>query len=238
MEIKVKETIVAVAVAFFAAIAYARADTSYLLIQGPFGAAGAIETFQWQVNYPAGDLETGQDLLNVIFGSPSFSGTYYTDPYGNPYPYWTAGNGTQGAGYVDYPQYDGLFLASVTLDSTTVLQDPSYSPGWNYYVAGGGSNYGTGYTNGTWTYSNDGLDSRSLTFPGNDSDSFDAWVFGSTDDPPAVQGANYAPTAADFANATVITIVPEPGSAALLLFAAGGILATFKGRRAQRQPQP
>jgi len=233
-----KKQIFALALALFAAFTGLHAQTgavsgttSYLLIQGPFGPDDAEETFKWQVNYPTGYLQSGQGLLNAVFGSPSFNGTYYTDPYGNSYPYWTAGNSTQGDGLIYYPQYGVFFLASVTLDSTTVLQDPSYSPGWNYYVAGGGSNYGVGYPNGTWTYSNDGLGSRALAFPNNGSDSFDAWVFGSTDNPPAIFGDDNDPTAADFADAIVINIVPEPGSIALLALGAGGMLAVYRRRR-------
>lgn len=229
-----KKQLFALATAFFAILVNLRADTSYLLIQGPFGPDDAEETFKWQVNYPAGDLQDGQDLLNAVFGTPSFNGSYYTDLYGNSYQFRTAGSSAQADGFVYYPQYGGLYLASITLDSTTLLQDPSYSPGWNYYVAGGGSNYGAGYANGTWTYSNDGLASRSLTFPDNNSDSFDAWVFGSTDDPPAVAGDDNDPTAADFAGATVINVVPEPSGIVLAALGIAGLLARHWKRRVRR----
>jgi hypothetical protein len=249
-------------VALFAALTGVRGQsgavsgtTSYLLVQGPFGASNAEETFKWEVNYQAGDLQTGQNLLNVVFGVPIFSGSDYTDLYGDTYPYWTSGNSTQGAGYIYYPQFGQFLLASITLDSVTVLQDPSYSPGWNYYVAGGGSNYGDGYANnGSWTYSADGLGSRSLTPPDAASDgssqpgSFDGWVFGDTDygatstidngtvggtndDGSASSGIN-APFVANFADATLID-VPEPGSAVLLILGAGGMLLLCKRQCAQ-----
>ena len=236
METKIKSIIMWVA-AFFAALASVRADTSYLLLQGPFGSGGAEETFQWQINYPTGELVSGMDLLNTILGSPSFSGSNYPTYFGSLQPYWIAGNSTQGAGYINYSGtattgstlLTNPFLAAVTLDSTTVAQDSEYINIWNYYVAGGGSNYGAGYANGAWLYSNDGLLSRSLV-----NGSFDAWVFGSVYDLSGVDGANNAPTAADFSGATVITVVPEPGGAALQLSGMGGVLALYGGARPRR----
>ena len=58
-----KKKTITLAVALFAAVAGLRADTSHLLIQGPFGAGGTEATFKWQVNYGAGVLLNGQDLL-------------------------------------------------------------------------------------------------------------------------------------------------------------------------------
>jgi hypothetical protein len=239
-----KKTIIALAVAYMATLTGLRADTSYLLIQGPFGAGGGTDTFEWQVNYQAGALLTGQALLNSIFGQPALNGTY-SDGFGGTYNYYAAGNGTQGAGYIDFGSNPGQltepFLTSVTLNSTTVAQDPSYSPGWNYYVAGGGPDNGAGYSDGAWTYSNDGEMGRTLA-----NGSFDAWVFGATypaatiddgtvgginDDGSASTGVN-APTVADFAGATVIEVVPEPGSAALLIVGAAGLFKLYPRRRA------
>ncbi len=213
----------AAAASFLALAGIGRADTSdasYLLFQGSFG------DFEWQYHYEASTPETGQDLLNAVFGTPVLSSSTYTDGFGSTYSYYTAGNAAQGAGYIDFGG-GSLFLVSVTLDSTTIAQDPSYSPGWNYYVAGGGSNYDTGYDPTTWSYSNDGLDTRSLA-----DGSFDAWVFGSTDNPPAVSGSNSTPTAANFAGAPVVGVIPEPGSGTFLLIAmAGGVAFQILRRR-------
>lgn len=230
-----KKLHIIIAAAFFAALTGAYADTSYLLIQGPFGLGGTGETFKWQVNYPTGYLLSGLDLLSALFGSPSLDGTY-TDGFGGTYNHYAAGTTTQGAGYIDFGtnpnQLTAPFMISVTLASTTVLQDPSYSPGWNYYVAGGGSNNRSGYANnGAWTYSNDGEMARTLA-----DGSFDGWVFGSTF-PPAtiqVQGGANTPTLQDFVGATVLN-VPEPGSVALLLIGAGGMLVLGKRRCAERR---
>jgi len=223
---------------FFATLAGTRADTSYLLIQGPFGSGSTTETFEWKVNYQAGTLITGQDLLDAVLGSTTPDGTY-TNAFGRTYNYYTAGNSVQGAGYLDYSGTTSTvltdpFLASITLGSTTVAQDTSYIDGWTYFVAGGGSNFGSGYpNNGTWTASNDGTASRSLV-----NGSYDAWVYGLNDPygPPyvSVQGANCAPTPADFTSATVIT-VPEPRGVVLLIFGAGGMLA-YCGRRQRIRP--
>ena len=66
-----KKKTITLAVALFAAAAGLRADTSYLLIQGPFGAGSTEATFKWQVNYGAGLLVNGQGLLNTVFGTPA-----------------------------------------------------------------------------------------------------------------------------------------------------------------------
>jgi len=217
------------AILFLAGHTMVRADTSYLLIQGPFGSGGAEETFQWRVNYQAGLLVDGEDLLTAVFGPTALDGSYM-DEYGGTYPYLTASSGGQAMGAIDF--YGSPFVISFTLNSTTVAQDPSYSPGWNYYVAGGGDNGGAGYaSDGTWDYSNDGLDSRTLA-----DGSFDAWVFGSTDNLPMIDGQANAPTAADFASATVVNIVPEPSTTGLLVLAAVGIVAACGWWISRRQP--
>jgi hypothetical protein len=219
--------------------AVAQTDTSYLLIQGPFGSGGSTETFLWQINYQNGVLLTGQDLLTAVLGSTSLDGTY-TDGFGSTYNYYTSGNSTQGAGFIDFgynpTQLTEPFLVSITLGSTTVAQATDYSTGWNYYVAGGsgaeGPNDdgdGTPYPGGTWTVSNDGAISRTLS-----NGSFDAYLYGDTTYgdpvPPIVGGTDaYAPTTSNFAGATV---VPEPDSTALLLLGAGGILVFLKKQRA------
>jgi len=199
--------------------AVAQTDTSYLLIQGPFGSGGSTETFLWQINYQNGVLLTGQDLLTAVLGSTSLDGTY-TDGFGSTYNYYTSGNSTQGAGFIDFGY------------NPTQLTEPF----WNYYVAGGsgaeGPNDdgdGTPYPGGTWTVSNDGAISRTLS-----NGSFDAYLYGDTTYgdpvPPIVGGTDaYAPTTSNFAGATV---VPEPDSTALLLLGAGGILVFLKKQRA------
>jgi hypothetical protein len=227
-----KKKIITLASALFVTFTGLRADTSYLLIQGPFGAGGTLETFQWQVNYQIGALAwTGQDLLTAVFGTPTLNGTYAFDSTLN---YYKAGNSTQGVGYIDFGSQTtsppstpvSPFVVSFTLGSNTVAQDPSYSPGFNYYVAGGGS--AQTYPNaGAWTYSGDGLTTRTLA-----NGSYDAWVYGNTYPAATVAGAGNAPTTADFAGATVINVVPEPTGAALLLLGAGGLCAFSKRRRA------
>ena len=198
---------------------FAMADTSYLLVQGPFGDGGSLETFEWKVNYNSGTLITGQQLLNVVFGVPVDANTLYG---GNEV--FTATNNLIGAKYIDFGG-GSLFTISYTLGGSTVEQDPNFSPGWNYYVAGG-SGTGGSYTSGSWAYSNDGLSTRTLT-----DGSFDAWSFGATypNDPIMNGDTTYAPTANNFASATVINVVPEPGSLAFL--AAGGLLLVRRRRR-------
>jgi len=220
-----KKQIITLAVAFFAALTCLRADTSYLLIQGAFGPGGTEETFKWAVTYPTGYAISGQDLLTAVFGPATLNGTY-SDDFGGTFPYYTAGNGTQGASYIDFAGGFGApFLASVTLNSTTVAQDTSYNSTWSYYVAGGGSNLGNGYDNsGAWTFSQDGSLVRTPV-----DGSFDAWVFGPFG--VTVDGEGNTPTAENFAGATALSI-PEPGSTTLLLVGAGGLLAYFKKRRA------
>jgi hypothetical protein len=251
---KLKKQIIALTVALFATITGLHADVSYLLVQGPFGSSGTEKTFEWQVNYPTGYLQTGQDLFTAVFGSPSLDGTY-TDAYGTPYNYYTAGNSTQGIGYIDFGSTTSSppsipvspFAVSFTLGSTRVTMDSSYSPGWNYYVAGGGgpngadypSPLGVPYPDGSWDYSNDGALSRTLA-----NGSFDAWVFGGTypaatidngtnggtnDDGSTSTGTN-SPTTVNFATAKMLN-VPEPGSATLLLSGAGVMMVLLKRRR-------
>ncbi|MGB8352580.1 MAG: PEP-CTERM sorting domain-containing protein [Chthoniobacteraceae bacterium] len=231
-----KKLLIIIAAAYFAVLAAAQADTSYLLIQGAFGDGGSTETFLWQVNYQAGTLVTGQDLLTAVLGSTSLNGTY-ADGFASTYNYYTSGNSTQGAAFIDFGSSTSSppaqpvtpFVVSFTLGGTTVAQDPSYSPGWTYYVAGGAGtngsdNLGGAYPDGTWSFSDDGGYNRTLT-----NGSFDGYVFGSTSDSPSIAG--FDPTVTDFAGATVINVIPEPRSTALLIFGAGGMLLLLKKRR-------
>lgn len=226
-----KKKIITLAVALFAAAAGLRADTSYLLIQGPFGPLNAELTFKWQVNYQAGLLISGQDLLNSVFGTPALNGTY-TDAFSGQYDYYTAGNAVQGAGFIDFGTTPGTltspFLISITLGSVTATMNPSYNPGFTYYVAGGGG--ALPYPNGgAWTSSQDGTATRTLA-----NGSYDGFVFGSTtfNSEAQISGPTNTPAAPNFAAATMINAVPEPASAALLLLGALGLLARPKRCRA------
>jgi len=219
-----KKHLFSLALLVLASLARVQADTSYLLIQGPFGSGGAEQTFKWQVNYRTGQLTTGLDLLSAVFGSPSHSGSF-NDDFGGTYDQWVAGNGTQGMSLIDFNNNNlsAPFTISFTLASKTVVMPPDYSLTWSYYVAGGGSNLGNGYDNaGNWTFSQDGSLARTLV-----DGSFDSWVFG--DFTAAIDGAGNTPTTSNFSGATVIN-VPEPTGAAMLVFGAGG-LALFRRRR-------
>lgn len=203
---------------------FAMADTSYLLLQGPFGDGGSLQTFQWQVNYTHGTLTTGEDLLNVVFGVPVDAGTLYQSTY----EIFSAGNNVQGAHYIDFGTGgSSLFTISYTMGGTTVEQSAAWDPSWNYSVAGGaGGNHGGNYDSGSWIYSDDGISTRTLS-----DGSFDAWSFGENfPAAPIVNGTTtYAPTSGNFASATVINVVPEPGSLAFL--SAGGLLLVRRRRR-------
>ena len=202
---------------------FACADTSYLLVQGPFGSGNTVETFEWKVLYAHGSLTTGLDLLNVVFGHPTDTGNLYEGTY----EIFSASNNLQGASYIDFGSGgSSLFTISYTLDNKTVQQDDSFDPAWNYYVAGGsGSGQGGSYTSGSWTYSNDGVNTRALG-----DGSFDAWSFGENFPPDAIAGGTgaNAPTPSDFAGATVINLVPEPASTAFLSI---GALLLIRRRR-------
>jgi len=201
------------------------ADTSYLLIQGPFGASSTTETFEWKVNYAHGSLTTGMDLMNAVFGTPIDTGNLYQSTY----EIFSAGNNIQGANYIDFNTTPGdpgtsLFTISLTLGGTTVQQTDAFDPSWNYYVAGGAGSGNAGpYPSGSWTYANDGLNSRALS-----DGSFDGWVFGDPSVPVTISGLSPTPT--DFAGATVVNfgVVPEPSS---LVFLSVGALLFLRRRR-------
>jgi hypothetical protein len=199
-------------------------DTSYLLLQGPFGSGDSVENFMWKVIYQPGSLSTGQDLLNAVFGTPVDTNTTYTDGFGSQFEVYKSSS-TQGAAtYINFGTSSAqvLFTIQFTLDGTPVLQDSSYSPGWNYYVAGGGGSQI--YADGVWTYSNDGLGTRLLA-----NDSFDAWAYGATFPPDPIAGAANSPVDQDFASATVLNLVPEPASASFLLV--GALVLGMRRRR-------
>lgn len=192
---------------------------SYLLVQGPFGAGDAVETYKWKVNYDPGQLVTGQDLLNVVFGIPADSGTNYTDGFGGTNPYFVSSNGSQlGAGYINFSF--GPFLESFTIKGKKVAQSIFYSPSWSYYNGGGV------YPNENWFASDTGTGSRNLT-----NGSFDGFVFGTDSGdpnyvPPAIVGTENSPQVTNFLSATLIDIsgAPEPGRTFLLLIGAGSLV--------------
>lgn len=214
---------IAATTVFFTRLACA--DSSYLLIQGPFGAGSTTETFEWKVNYAHGSLTTGMDLLNAVFGTPTDTGTLYQSTY----EIFSAGNNIQGAQYIDFNLTPGdpgtsLFTISYTLGGTTVQQTDAFDPSWNYYVAGGaGSGNGGPYSSASWTYANDGINSRTLS-----DGSFDGWVFGDPSVPVSIAG--FTPTTGDFSGATVVNfgVVPEPTS---LAFLSVGALLLIRRRR-------
>lgn len=210
--------LLSIAAAFFTACAFVHADTSYLLVQGPFGSGGSTLTYQWKVTYDHGVLVTGQDLLTAVFGPTSLTGDY-SDGFGGNYPEYTSGDGTQGVNYITFPG-GSFFSIAFTLNSTTVMQDSFYDPGWNYYVTGGsGPFHGGAYDNsGSWTYSDDGQSARLLS-----DGSYDAWVYGATFPAAPVAGENNAPTSSNFSSATLV-VVPEPGSIAMLAIGGAGLL--------------
>lgn len=201
-----------------------RGDTSYLLIQGPFGAGDTVETYKWTINYEQGSLITGQDLLRAVFGVESRHGDY-TDAFGGTYPYLTASSEHGGIGYIDFGS-GSRFVESVTLDGVKVAQTTDYSTGWVYYVAGGsGSNQGGSYPSGSWTLSEDGTVTRQIA-----DGSFDAFVFGNTFPAASIQGAENEPNSGNFTDSTVVTVIPEPGTAMLLL-AGVGLISVLRRRR-------
>lgn len=200
-----KKIIIALAVAFFATITGVRADTSYLLIQGPFGSGGATETFDWVVNYQPGDLTTGLDLLTAALTSDELQTSYYA-----------------GLGYL----VDGFTLGGASVQPGPWDDSTDSGLVWNYYTAGA--------NDGSWSYAANGASSTAIS-----DGSFDGWVYGTVSyaDYPVIEAADIAgdnntPTKANFSDATVITVVPEPGSVALLALGAGGMAMLYKRRRA------
>jgi hypothetical protein len=226
---------------FLACEAKIQAATSYLLIQGPFGANSATETHTWKVIYNNGTLLTGLDLLEAVFGTPQPAGTY-EDAFSSPatpriYPYYTAGNVTQNAGFIDFS--GSLFTESFTLHSMKVAQTTAYDPGWNYYVAGGyGANNLGDYDSGSWTYSSDGIGDRLLA--GSSTVSFDGFVYGPTYPAEEIVDVNSKPIFplnqnSNFASATVINLtgtVPEPGR--IMLLSVGVFALILRRHRPQK----
>jgi len=170
--------------------AFLHADTSYLLLQGPFGSGSSELTYKFVVNYPTGYLITGQDLLNAVFGNPVTDGTVQNDPVFGGLPYFISGNSTQGAGYASYGPGSYLALSytinSVKIDTNDSTPAGTSTVGWNYYVAGGAGDgaiftppstysYGAYPDTDGWILSNDGTGTRFLS-----NGSYDGWVYGNT----------------------------------------------------------
>jgi hypothetical protein len=88
--------------------------------------------------------------------------------------------------------------------------------------------YTASATAGAWGYSDEGISSRTLS-----DGSYDGFVYGGSTydsetweltsaDP--ILGTENTPTTANFANATQVNAVPEPGSLALVIAGAGVVL--------------
>lgn len=210
----------------------AQGAVSYLLIQGNFDGVPGMETSRWQVTYNPATLITGYDLLKFVLGSPSPI-ALHTEATSTSV--WTADATTWKATYDT--TYGSHFISSFTRNGIDLTSNFSISQGWNYYVAGGGGSYGSNYIGApylpsSWTFSNDGSETRTLS-----DGSFDAWTFGSTGiyDPdtfeelvPPDTVVGYSPLAANFSGATVNlapAAAPEPGRSMLLLFAGMALIS-------------
>jgi len=214
--------------------------TSYLAIQGNFGAGE--QTLRWQVDYQAGSLTTGLDLLMAVFGTPTSDGTYQ-DGFAGEYYYFSSTNGTNGAAYFDFnsdtetgpngtPLADkSLFLESFTINGVTQAMVPDYSSTWSNYVSGGTGNMDPGnpdgiYDSGVWTYANEGITQYLLG-----AGSIFGWTLGALGDDmgtvPASASYFTGPILSQFGGTTpggtytvyALGAVPEPGRAMLLLMA-------------------
>lgn len=223
-----KELLLLLILCIVAPLSNLRADGSFLLIQGNFGVGNTLETHLWEVVYQPGQLSTGQDLLDAVFGVPVDTGMEKQDAFGRTLPLYSAGTSSLGATYMYYNDFGAFILDSVTILNTTVEQvpDPISGSGWNYYLAGGtGSFIPPDYIPGSyqadvWTFSGDGSGTRILGDM-----SFDGWVFGEAYPNTAmIDGGDstFAPTSENFGGATVI-MVPEPGGMLLVLVGLAGL---------------
>ena len=204
-----KKNLVALAVTSLAYLfaLKAQADTSYLLIQGPFGPGGTTETFKWAENYTPGAANTvtnGFDLLSNALTSDELQYTAYS--FGN-------------------------FVNGFTLSGSAVANsfDDNTNSGleWNYYTAGP--------TDGQWTYSaNAGPSSSPVSDGSFDGWVYGTLVYDSNYNVTTVasiDGSDNAPTSADFSGATIVS-VPEPSSVGLVLLGAAGAVAVSRRKRA------
>ena len=226
---------VAVAVILFCSGNKLCATTTYLLVEGKFpSSAGSLTTYIWEVQYSGSQLLSGQDLLNVVFGTPIVTGA----PIGGQT--YSASNGTNGALY-PYSAVYGFYPSRFTIDGLQGEETPAnYSSYWSYFSAGGGYNdtSGTGYNDpvagpydgGAWAYGATGPSDRLLEYPGGSAPSFDAFTFGQGSAP------SILPTVSAFNGATVINLnsVPEPGRVMLLALGVVGIMQR-RNRRSHNQ---
>lgn len=209
--------------------------TSYLLIQGSFN--GTPQTYKWQVNYNAGQLTTGQDLLNAVFGGALTSTGTYTDDLGDPpYAMFTTSNGSQGATYISTDW--GMLLIGLKVDGATALQSTVYDPFWYYNLSGGTDTDSTSYPSALWTQAQNGAISRFLT-----DGSFDGWNLASYGTPISGSDQNTGttlvndPVASSFSGARVINLSATPEPARILLLVAGLTIAAMRRAR-QRAHHP
>lgn len=232
------------------------AATHYFLIQGNFDTStAAAETFKWVVDDPNNVLQSGQDVMNAIFGTMStVSG-----------PVSTVGAGFQ----IDATYYGTFNPPSYFFETFTLLGLPGTADdkaleynfddglGWNYYNKGGSyagafdaphsDIYPDGELSG-WTSGRVGTTGRSLLENGVAETTFDAWVFGGDGfgAPKAtIQGSENDPTVANFTGSNTLiqqyvngvsvysySAVPEPQRALLLLAGISSMLTVRRRKRA------
>lgn len=227
----------------------ASAAVHYFLIQGDFNASTAgAETFKWMVDDPNNVLQSGQDIVNAIFGTMSTTSG----------PVSTTGAGfTIDATYYgsfDPPSY---FYEAITYlglpgsgDDVMLEYDFTSGLGWNYYNAGGSYSgafdtpHSGVYGDGAWTSGRVGTTGRSLLEGTTHETTYDAWVFGNDgfgNTQATVVGGENSPTENNFSGSPTlinsygngvsvytVTAAPEPGRS---LLAVAGVLALITRRR-------
>jgi hypothetical protein len=210
--------LLAVAAALAVACTSAFADSSYFLIQGPFGPAGETTTSKWRIDYESGDLVTGRDLLGAVFGEMTNSGT---TKYGAKL--YSAGNATKGITFLEYSW--GLLIHSISLGGIEIFAGPDLGdPYWGYFVAGGSGEFQpAGYGSDAWHEALEGFSTRYLA-----DGSFDGWLMGYWGDT-----LDSVPLETYFADATVIAI-PEPGGIGLAFIGFSGIWVLKRRQRPTR----
>jgi hypothetical protein len=230
----------------------------YFLLQGNFDVSTtAVETYKFKITDSNSVLQSGQSLMDTVFGTPSRVGTSNI--------YTTSGSGFD-ISYTYYSSFDSFLINSIKLTGTDDLLATNVGAGlsWNYYVSGGsyidaypppeyaGPESGP-YEDGEWTMAYTGQPQRSLLDTDGDGvadATFDGWVFGSDgyydgipEPPPAatIGGADNAPiegfftgpgTSVDYGNGITVfsySAVPEPAHA--LLVTLGLVVVGLRRRR-------